>query len=349
MPKVAAERLREIGEALFVAAGTPPQEAATVMRHVVAANLAGHDSHGIIQVPTYIERIKVGHIVPGAPWVIVKESSTTTVVDGNWGFGYVVNERAMKLTIDKAKSANVAAATVFRQGHIGRVASYTLMAAREGMIGIATADSGRSPKAVAPFGGREARLGTNPISIAMPSDLDGPLYLDMATSAAAAGKIALSVARGTPVPAGWIIDKDGRPTTDPRQLRQGGALMPVGGSEGYKGYGLSVMVEILCGILTGLGFGVEPSGRHNDGCFMAVFKVDAFRPLAEFKKEVGEFAAYLKATQPAEGSSGVYYPGEIEYRREQERRAHGIDVEDATWDKLRALAEGYGLARQLGF
>src|ERR1700746_3946685 len=242
MPKIPAERLSEIGRALFVAAGTPPEEAEIVMRHVVAANLAGHDSHRILQVPTYIERIKVGHIVPGAPWKIVEESPTTTVVDGHWGFGYVANERAMRLTIEKAKTANVAAATVFRQGHIGRVASYTLMAAREGMIGIATADSGRSPKAVAPFGGREARLGTNPISIAMPSDLAGPLYLDRPPPPAAAGKIALSVARGTPVPPGWIIDRDGRPTTDPSQLRQGGALLPVGGREGYKGYGLWVMV-----------------------------------------------------------------------------------------------------------
>jgi uncharacterized oxidoreductase len=183
----------------------------------------------------------------------------------------------------------------------------------------------------------------------MPSDLDGPLYLDMATSAAAAGKIALSVARGTPVPPGWIIDRDGRPTTDPSQLRQGGALLPVGGSEGYKGYGLSVMVEILCGLLTGLGFGVEPTGRHNDGCFMAVFKVDAFRPLAQFKQEIGEFVQYLKATKPAEGSSGVYYPGEIEHMREEDRRANGIEIEDATWYKLRTLAEGYGLADRLGF
>jgi len=349
MPKISAERLGEIGRALFVAAGTPPEEAEIVMRHVINANLAGHDSHGVIQIPTYVERIKVGHIVPGAPWKIVQESSTTTVVDGHWGFGYVVNERAMRLTIEKAEKSNVAAATVFRQGHIGRLASYTLMAAQAGMIGLITADSGRSPKAVAPFGGREARLGTNPISIAMPSDLEGPLYLDMATSAAAAGKIALAVARNQPVPDGWIIGNDGKPTNDPRQLRQGGALLPVGGSEGYKGYGLSVMVEILCGLLTGLGFGVEPTGRHNDGCFMAVFKVDAFRPLSQFKKDIGEFAQYLKATKPAEGSSGVYYPGEIEHLREQDRRANGIEVEDATWYKLRSLAEAYGLVDQLGF
>src|SRR5947207_8655738 len=347
MPKIPAERLEEIGRALFVAAGTPAEEAALVMRHIVGANLVGHESRGGIQIPSYSERIKVGHIVPGAPWVIVKESPTTTVVDGHWGFGYTVNERAMRLTIEKAEKSNVAAATVFRQGHIGRLSSYTQMAARAGMIGLITADSGRSPKAVAPFGGREARLGTNPISIAMPSDLDGPLYLDMATSAAAAGKIALAVARNQPVPDGWIIGSDGKPTNDPRQLRQGGALLPVGGSEGYKGYGLSVMVEILCGLLTGLGFGVEPTGRHNDGCFMAVFKVDAFRPLAEFKKEVGEFAAYLKATKPAEGSSGVYYPGEIEHLREEDRRANGIEVEEATWYKLRSLAEDYGLADQL--
>ena len=146
MPKIAAERLEEIGRALFVAAGTPAEEAALVMRHIVGANLVGHDSHGVIQIPTYIERIKVGHIVPGAPWVIVKESPTTTVVDGHWGFGYVVNERAMRLTIEKAEKSNVAAATVFRQGHIGRLSSYTQMAAQAGMIGLITADSGRSPK-----------------------------------------------------------------------------------------------------------------------------------------------------------------------------------------------------------
>src|SRR6516165_3489972 len=116
MPKIPAERLGEIGRALFVAAGTPQEEAETVMRHVVAANLAGHDSHGVIQIPTYIERIKAGHIVPGAPSTIVRESPTTTVVDGHWGFGYVASERAMRLTIDKARSANVATATVFRQG-----------------------------------------------------------------------------------------------------------------------------------------------------------------------------------------------------------------------------------------
>src|ERR1051326_5460043 len=219
MPKVAAERLHHIGKVLLEAAGSSEDEAEVVMRHCIDANLAGHDSHGIIQIPTYIDRIQVGHIVPGAPWTIVQESATTTVIDGHWGFGYTVTERAMQLTIDKARAANVAATTVFRQGHIGRLASYTLMAAQANMIGLITADSGRSTKQVAPFGGREARIGTNPLSIAVPSNLDGPLFLDMATSAVAAGKISLAVSRGESIPLGWVIDSAGKPTSDPAQLK----------------------------------------------------------------------------------------------------------------------------------
>jgi uncharacterized oxidoreductase len=237
---------------------------------------------------------------------------------------------------------------VFRQGHIGRLASYSLMAAERDMIGLITADSGRAAKQVAPFGGREARIGTNPLSVAIPSDLEGPLFLDMATSAVAAGKVSLAVSRGESIPPGWVIDRSGNPTTDPGALRDGGALLPLGGSEGYKGSGLAVIVEILCGLLTGLGFGQEPTGRHNDGCFMAAFNVSAFRPLAQFKREVAEFARYLKDTPPSSGSSGVLYPGEIEYLTEQRRRAEGIDVEDATWRKLRDLADRYELTATLG-
>src|SRR5262245_29855581 len=204
MPKIAADRLHHIGAALLAGAGASREEADIVARGCVAANLAGHDSHGIIQIPSYVDRIKVGHIVPGAPFKIVQESPTTTVIDGHWGFGFVVNERAMRLTIEKARTSNVAATTVFRQSHVGRLGAYPLMAAQAGMIGIATADSGRSAKAVAPFGGREARLGTNPISIAIPSDLDGPFSLDMATSAVAAGQINLAIARSKEIPTGWI-------------------------------------------------------------------------------------------------------------------------------------------------
>ncbi|HEX2942805.1 MAG TPA: Ldh family oxidoreductase, partial [Rhodopila sp.] len=192
-------------------------------------------------------------------------------------------------------------------------------------------------------------LGTNPICFAIPSNLEGPLVFDMATSAAAAGKINVATARGDQVPSGWLIDSEGRPSTDPRVLKSGGALLPLGGTEGYKGTGLASIVEIFSGLLTGLGFGVEPTGRHNDGCFIAVFNVAAFRDLATFRQEVTDFAHYLKATPPAEGFTEVFYPGEIEFRKEQERRKNGVPIEDATWNKLRDLAQGYGLADKLGF
>jgi LDH2 family malate/lactate/ureidoglycolate dehydrogenase len=349
MPVVSAEKLMEIAEGLLLAAGASQDEAKTIAKYNIGANLVGHDSHGIILIPSYIDRIKVGHIVPQAPWTITQETDTTTVVDGNWGFGYHVSDKAMRYTIEKAKKQNVAACTVFRQSHVGRLASYPLLAAAEGMIAMITADSGRSPKAVAPFGGAQARLGTNPICFAVPSNLEGPLVFDMATSAAAAGKINVATARGEQVPSGWLIDKDGKPTTDPRVLKNGGALLPLGGAEGYKGTGLAAIVEIFSGLLTGLGFGVEPTGRHNDGCFMAVFKVSAFRDLNTFRQEVTDFANYLKATPPAQGFKEVFYPGEVEFRKEKERRANGIPVEDATWAKLKDLASGYGLTEKLGF
>ena len=349
MPTLSPARMRAIAADILEGAGAPRDEAETVARHCVEANLAGHDSHGIIQIPTYAERVEKGHIVPGAKFEVIKESPTTTVVDAHWGFGYVQTERAMEMTIEKARQQNVAACTIFRQGHVGRVAAYPLMAAEAGMIGLMTADSGRAPKQVAPFGGREARLGTNPISIAVPSNLEGPLFFDLSTAAAAAGKIKLAQARGEHVPEGWLIGADGMPTTDPGVLGNGGSLLPLGGDVGFKGYSLSAMVEILSALLTGLGFGVEPTGRHNDGCFIACFKVDAFRDPEVFKQDVADFAAYLKSTPPAAGVSEVFYPGEVEHRRKQERLASGVEIEDKTWAALQARAEKYGLpALQVG-
>ncbi|MER9764325.1 Ldh family oxidoreductase [Mesorhizobium sp. M0138] len=344
---VEPDRLTRICAALLKAAGASEDEAQAVATGCVNANLTGHDSHGVIAIPGYIDSLKAGEIVPSAEWTIVRESPTTAVIDGNWGFGFHVNTKAMALAIEKAKTANVAACTVFRQSHVGRLAAYSLMAASAGMIGLAAANSGNLRKYVAPFGGREARLGTNPISIAVPSDLKAPFLLDMATSAVAAGKLELAIARGEEIPKGWLTDAEGRPSTDPLDYHKGGVLLPLGGTEGYKGSGLAAIVEVLCGLLTGPGVEVEPSGRENFGCFLAVFNVAAFRSLDKFKKEVADFVRHLKSALPSEGSSGVYYPGEIGYLREQERRASGIGIENATWDKLRTLARSYRLAREL--
>ena len=349
MPVIKPEHLQNIAEKLLIAVGASDNDALTIARHSIGANLVGHDSHGIMQIPTYIDRVKRGHIIPDADYEILRDSPTTTVVDGHWGFGYVVTEMVMKTTIEKARSQNIAAATVFKQSHIGRLADYPLMAAEEDMIGIITADSGRSAKSVVPFGGRDKRLGTNPISIAMPSNLDGPYYLDMASSAVAAGKIEVAKARGKDIPEGWLVDSEGDPSTDPADLSSGGAILPLGGPEGHKGYGLSSIVEILSGVLTGLGYGHDPSGRHNDGCFMAVFNVAAFRDIADFKKDVTDFAMYLKSSRPARGFKEVYYPGELEHLRSIHNEANGIDVEQSTWNKLSQLAQEYGITDILSY
>jgi LDH2 family malate/lactate/ureidoglycolate dehydrogenase len=344
MPVITPQTLHDAGYAILQAAGASADEAQIVMEHLVGANLVGHDSHGIILLPTYIARVKRGHIVPGAPMTIERETPTTAHINGNWGFGYVVTTRAMHMAIAKAKSHHVAAITIYQQSHVGRLADYPLLAAQEGMIGLITCDSGRAPKVVVPFGGRVARLGTNPLSMAFPSDLDGPIFLDMATSAVAAGKIAVQRNRRQPTPPGWIIDKEGNPTTDVEAFYNGGAILPMGGDQAHKGYVLSFMVETLSGLLTGLGFGVDPQGRHNDGTFLAVFDVNAFRPLETFKREIADFVAYLKETPPAAGFDEVLYPGELEYRTAQQRRRDGIDVEDDTWSQILALQKEYGLA-----
>jgi uncharacterized oxidoreductase len=165
----------------------------------------------------------------------------------------------------------------------------------------------------------------------------------MATSAVAAGKLNVARAQGKPIPLGWLLDKEGKPTTNPNAQLEGGVMLPLGGPEGHKGYGLSFAVETLAAVLPGLGFGVDPKGRHNDGTFMLVVDPRAFSP-TDFKVEVEAFVRYLKATPPADGFQEVFYPGEIEHRTEQHRRRAGIPIEDATWRRLGQIATRFGIS-----
>jgi uncharacterized oxidoreductase len=341
------DKLHRLIAALYEHAGVKPEDARVIADHQVDSHLAGHDSHGVHLVATYLDRIKKGHIVPNAPIAILDETPTTARVDGHWGFGQVVSTKAMELCIAKARQSRVGIVSVFRQSHVGRLGDYPLMAARAGLVGMMMCDSGQSPKQVAPFGGREKRVGTNPLCMAFPSDLEAPVLIDMATSAVAGNKIAIARARKAKIPTGWILDKDGKPTTNPEDLAAGGMMLPLGGPEGHKGYALSFAVETLAAILPGLGFGVDPQGRHNDGAFMMAFDPGAFRPVAQFKADVTAFAKYLKATKPAEGFTEVLYPGEIEWRTEQKRRKEGIPIDDDTYGKLEALARAAGVERLL--
>jgi LDH2 family malate/lactate/ureidoglycolate dehydrogenase len=226
---------------------------------------------------------------------------------------------------------------------MGRLGGYAEAAARDGLIALMTADSGRGPKAVAPFGGRTSRLGTNPICVAVPAGAYSPVVLDMATSSVAVGKLALARARGNQVAEGLILDRQGNPTTSPDDYFAGGTILPLGGSQGYKGFGLSFIVEILSGLLTGLGYGVAADGRHNDGSFIALFDVQQYRPLADFRRDVDELIDYIHASPLAPGATEVLYPGELEARTRADRREAGIAVEDATWAALTGLAGELGV------
>lgn len=345
MPTIDSERLKRIAHDILIKHGANEEEASTVAGYLITANLAGHDSHGILQLLGYVDRIKKGHIVPGAAFEITNETPTTATINGNWGFGMAVQTRATRLAIEKAKKNMIAAVTVAFQSHVGLLGTYTLMAAAEGMIGMMYCDSGRGPKQVVPFGGRDARLGTNPICMALPSNLDAPIYTDAATSQVAAGKVALYRSRQKPVPSGWVVDKEGNPSTDPEAYFAGGALMPMGGADsGHKGYGLATMVDVFAGILTGLGWGEDPQARHNDGSLFIAINVAAFRPIETFKEDVTGFARYLKSSRPAEGFKEVMYPGEIESRSRAERLQTGVPVEDGTWAGLAKLAGSVGVS-----
>jgi LDH2 family malate/lactate/ureidoglycolate dehydrogenase len=337
MPRFDAADLRSALEQVYRAKGVPKDDAETIARHQVGANLVGHDSHGVIMTTRYVAQVDDGELVVDAPLVREEESATTAVLNGNWGFGFVQLERAMDLAIEKAREMGTAGVTIRYQGHVGRLGAYAERAAKQGMIAMITADSGRGPKSVAPFGGRSRRLGTNPICFAVPSDLDGTVILDMATSAVAVGKLNVARSRHQEIPLGWIVDKDGNNSTDPNAYYDGGAILALGGDQAHKGFGLSFIVEVLCGLLTGLGYGVAKDGRHNDGNFIGLFDVSKFRDRDQFNVDVHEFVDYIKASPRAVGVDEIFYPGEMEYRTSLQRGENGIDVEDDTWTALTSL------------
>ena len=349
MPVFPHHYLHNVAFRILLAEDVPEREAEIVATHLVKSNLVGHDSHGIIRVPFYVELIHKGNIVPGSPFEVVKETPTTACIDGHWGFGFVVTEQAMRLAIEKARAHNVAAVTIIHQGHIGRLGAFPAMAAQEGMIGLITSAGGRGPfKKVLPFGGRATRFNTNPLSIAAPSDTEATIVLDMTTSAVAGGKITLAISRKEQVPNTWLLDEDGNPTTDPNDYSLEGTMLPLGGDQGHKGSALSFMVDMFSSILTGMGFGVDPQARLQNCCFISVYKVDAFRPLHQFKQDMLGFTEYIKSTPPAKGFTEVMFPGERGSRAEQQRLKEGIYVEEATWEELWELVTRHKLEEVIG-
>ena len=339
------QRLRRLTSALLEKTGSRPPEAKTVADHLVDANLAGHDSHGVGMLPHYMRNFKAGTLIPNRVPEVVSESGSFSVWDGRNGYGQVIARDAMGWATEAARRHGVAVHGLRNTHHIGRVGTYGEIAAAAGLVSIHFVNGNSGPPRVTPFRGREGRLSTNPICIAVPGTKDTPpVVLDMATSRIAIGKVRVAYNKGKPVVEGALISADGKPTTDPSVLYKEphGAVQPFGE---HKGYALALIAELLAGAVVGAGT-IQPANPRDRGILngMLTVVIDPGRMAsADFlRTEIDALIAYMKATQAADPALPVLVPGEPERIARAERIAEGIEIDDTTWKEIGEAAKSVG-------
>jgi L-2-hydroxycarboxylate dehydrogenase (NAD+) len=336
------EKIERFVSRVFHGLGVPEKDAETAARVLVMADLRGVDSHGVIRVSPhnwYVKALRDGVMNPKPVIRVIEDKPASAVIEGDGGLGMVVGHRAMELAIDKARRAGVGFVGVRNSRHFGMAAYYSMMALPHDMIGISMTNAGRQ---VVPTFGREAKYGTNPISLAAPAGAELPFVLDMATTTAAAGKLEVAARLGESIPLGWALDPDARPTTDPNTAQKARKLLPLGSTrEGgsHKGYGLAIMIEVLCGVLSGTVAAMSPPHTGVRGHFFGAVDISAFRPLEDFKHDMDRLIRDLKATAPVDGQDRVYVAGEIEYETAEGRTARGIPLYASVLKGLRELSE----------
>jgi uncharacterized oxidoreductase len=337
MPIVAHQSLRRICQEIVEAAGTPADIALAVTESLVGANLAGHDSHGVLRLPWYVASIRRGTIHPGVRPAVAMRGGATAVVDGGLGWGQPAARLATDTAIEIAAEAGVGAVTIVRCNHIGRVGDYVATIARAGMIGIALCNAG---PVVAPYGGYRPMLGTNPFAWAAPRELgQPPLVLDFATSIVAEGKLRVARAKGETLPPGLIVDASGAPSHDPEDFYAGGALQTFGL---HKGSGMSVMIELLARGLAGVDLAL-PEHRGHNGTLILALRIGSFAPEEQFFAAAERLCGQVSASPPAPGFEAVLLPGEPELHMRERRLAEGIPLAQSTWDEIAALAKELGV------
>lgn len=341
MSSVQASRLVELVTAIMHAAGCYRDEAATIARRLVDSNLVGHDSHGVMRVGKYLDWMRAGWVKPNQTPTVVFESDAIAIVDGNRGFGQVVGEFAGKLGTGKAAKTGIALVGLRNCGHLGRVGDWAELAAAEGQVSLHFLNTSGAQR-VAPFGGSDRRLSTNPITIGVPVAVDAPIIVDMTTSMAAEGKLMVALNRGERVPEGWIIDKHGRSTTEPKDFYDGGALLTVGG---HKGSALSIVTDLLAGaISTGRSSDPEDTVLRNN--MLSIYIAPAvYDTQGVVASEVARFVDWVKASPPARPDAAVLLPGDVERRTRSERERAGIPLDDKTRTDLIAAAASVGFDR----
>ena len=342
MKIISAPKLVELVTAIMHAGGCDATEAATVARRLVDSNLVGHDSHGVIRVGKYLEWVRAGWLVPNRVPTVVFENDAIAIVDGNRGFGQVVGEFAGRLGTRKAATSGIAMVGLRNCGHLGRVGDWAELAAAHGQVSLHFLNTSGAQR-VAPFGGSDRRLSTNPITIGVPVAGGDSVILDVTTSSVAEGKLFVAINKGEAVPPGWIIDKHGRPTTDPKEFYDGGALLTVGA---HKGSGLSIVVDLLAGALsTGKSSDPEDTVIRNNMLSIYIAPAVYDREHA-VSGEISRFVAWVKASPPAVSGQPVLMPGEVERRTRAARTAEGIVVDDKTWADILDAAYSVGVERE---
>jgi len=326
--------IANIGTKLFVAAGAGEAESCIASESLITSSLMGHDSHGVLRIPEYLGFLADGRIVPRAELAVDRTSQATAIVDCGQGFGAVGARHAIELGVTIAREQKTASIITRRCNHVGRLGAYVHQAADSGMIALATCNSPVYGHDVLPFGGCDGRLGTNPIAYAVPTGGD-PIVADFSTSVAPEGKIRFARNEGKAVPDGWILNANGQPTNDPNAFYgpPRGGILPLGGSAGHKGFALSLLVEILGSVLSGVG-SQDKEVFGNGVCFI-VIDPTAFLPLADFRRLMDETVAYMKSARPAPGLDEVLVPGELEFRTMRQRERDGIPVDDSTLTAMR--------------
>lgn len=349
------QQLFSFTQSVFEHCGMSEADAKLSADVLLAADLRGIDSHGVARLSGYVRLVEAGRANMKPNWKVIHETPSTATVDADGGLGLAVAPKAMQIAIDKAKQVGTGWVAINNSNHFGIAAYHAMMALEHDMIGIAMTNA--SPL-VAPTHSKERMLGTNPMCYVFPAGKHKPIVVDLATSAAANGKLEIAQRANKKIPKGWILDKQGNDTDDPNALKDGGILLPLGSGDtkaGHKGFGLSAVVDLFSGVLSGANYGpwvppfvafldpVQNQPGKGIGHFVGAMRVDAFRPAADFKAHVDNWIERFKIAEPIDASNPVIIPGEPEFLATAERLKTGITLNEKVVEDLKALGVKLGI------
>lgn len=335
--RIDPERLIDFGTAVYQSVGMPEADARLVADTLVQADLWGHQSHGVLRLGWYLDRVRNGVMKPVTQPEFVVDAGSIAVIDGHDGVGHVLTMLATREAVRRAKAHGLGAVAVRMSNHFGTCMYYTLTGAREGCVMLLTSNGG---PAMAPWGGRKKIIGTNPWSVAAPAGDRPPFVVDMANTGVARGKIYLARQKRQPIPLGWAINAAGAPTTDPQEAIDG-IILPMAE---HKGYAIAAMVDVLSGVLTGSGFLTQvhspykTAEKSNCGHLVIALNIEAFQPLERFQERMKQWITEVKSVPLAQGCDEVFYPGEMEANNNVRNRREGLLFPDDTLTDLKRIA-----------